>query len=103
MSTETKIGILGGAIFAVSFAAMTSCLHWYAESQLHHLYPQSAVVSNLDFENDTVIVRNPNGHEFGFRGIEDYEIGDKVAMIMDTNGTSLVYDDKIVDVRYAGV
>ena len=67
-----------------------------------HLYPETAIVIDIDETEDIVTVECANGNRFSFFGIEDYMHGDLVALTMYDNGTSIVYDDKIVDDEYAG-
>lgn len=66
------------------------------------LYPEVGKIVQLDEENDIVYVANCSGHVFSFYGIEDLNMGDLIGMIMDDNGTPLIYDDKVVDIIYGG-
>lgn len=71
--------------------------------QEHHQYPMAFVVSELEYQVDAVHMLDANDHEWVFIGIEDWCEGDLVAAIMDDHGTpDYVYDDDIVQVRYAG-
>lgn len=63
------------------------------------IYPKTMLVSEIDTACDTVTAVDFNGNEWQFYGVEDWEIDDIVSCIMDTNGTTTIYDDKIVDVR----
>ena len=67
-----------------------------------HLYPETAMVINVDEIEDTVTVECANGNRFIFFGIEDYMPGDLVALTMHDNGTKIVYDDEIIKTEYAG-
>ena len=79
-------------------------------SQLSHLkaleqtetYPTTAKVVKVNRKTDTVTVRDYSGHKWKFRGCEDYSKGDVVSMLMDSNGTEIVTDDIILQVRYSG-
>lgn len=64
------------------------------------IYPQVFVVG--DIEDDTLILIDCNENEWLWEGVEDYDIGDIVAAIMDDNNTTTIYDDAIVTLRYAG-
>lgn len=66
------------------------------------LYPETARVVELNYDEDTVTVETFNGFLFAFYGCEDYCEGDGVALIMDDNGTEKVYDDCIIMVQYCG-
>lgn len=64
------------------------------------LYPETAVIT--DIQQDRVTVECANGNLFDFYGAEDLEEGDLVAMIMCDKGTTVVYDDEIMTIKYAG-
>lgn len=64
------------------------------------LYPKSGIVTEVNIPANTVTVTDANGNGWAFYGTEDYEVGDAVAMIMDSKGTETIYDDEIVTVRY---
>lgn len=67
-----------------------------------NLYPTTAVVYELDRENDLVTVEDVNGNLWQFEGCEDWDINDICSMLMDDCGTASIYDDEIVMVRYSG-
>ena len=66
------------------------------------LYPTCGIVTETDETTDTVTFTEPNGNRWSFEGIEDWCEGDRIAVIMDDNGTSEIIDDEIVSVRYKG-
>lgn len=67
------------------------------------LYPHTAVVSKVDYKEDTVYCEDFNGHVWMFTECDDWNCGDIVSMIMDTNGTDDdITDDEIVSVKYSG-
>lgn len=66
------------------------------------LYPTTAMVCRVDRESDLVYCKECNGNIWAFFGVEDWEEGDLVSMIMDDNDTELIYDDMILQVRYGG-
>lgn len=66
------------------------------------IYPQTFVVEHINYEHDVMILVDYNENEWECFGIEDYDIGDIIAAIMDDNGTEIIFDDEIVDLRYAG-
>lgn len=65
-------------------------------------YPLTTRVYAVDPDADIVIVETFNGMLYSFDGVEDWMEGDCCAVIMNDNGTSEVFDDKIVSVRYCG-
>lgn len=66
------------------------------------LYADTAEVIFVDYENDSVLIKNSVGHMYEFYGTEDYCEGDLVSVILNDNGTEKVMDDIIVSVRYSG-
>ena len=66
------------------------------------LYPAVGIVYDLDYENDTVVFEDFCGFLWKLEGIEDWDIGDVGAMLMDDLDTESIFDDVILEVRYAG-
>lgn len=66
------------------------------------IYPQTFVVGNVDYEHDIMTLVDCNENEWECYGIEDYNIGDIIAAIMNDNNTEIIFDDEIIDLRYAG-
>lgn len=66
------------------------------------LYPMMCVVTEVDYTTDTVTLTDFNGFEWQFVGIEDWDTGDVCSCIMNNNGTPLIFDDEIIEVRYDG-
>ena len=66
------------------------------------IYPAVGVVTDLDYENDLVIFEDCNQDLWIFEGIEDWDIGDIGALLMDDMETESIYDDMILSARYAG-
>ena len=67
------------------------------------IYPACGVVVALDYTADTVTVKDAMGFTWVFYGVEDWQTGDVVAMIMFDYGTPSIKDDEILDVKYCGV
>ena len=80
-------------LFALIVAFSTA----YAE-----IYPQTFIVDVVDPMQDALILIDSMGNEWLWFGIEDYEVGDIVAAIMEDNGTAIIYDDAIITMRYTG-
>ena len=88
--------------------ASTACgMYYYGKvngqnEMMSHAYPMIATVVRVEYNHDTVVVEDDYGHQWAFIGCDDWCEGDVTALIMDDNGTELIYDDVIMDVRYAG-
>lgn len=65
-------------------------------------YPLTAKVTKVNKKKNVVTVQDYSGNKWKFRGCEDYENGDVVSMLIDSNGTEKVTDDIILQVRYSG-
>ena len=63
-------------------------------------YANSAVVVEINRENDSVTCEDYNGTLWVFEGAEDWQLGDGVSLVMDDMGTPGIYDDEIKDARY---
>lgn len=85
------------AILLLASLTMTAC-----SKKTEEIYPRTMIVSELETETDTVVLRDAVGHEWAFYGIEDWQIGDICSCIMDTNGTEEITDDIIVKTVYNG-
>ena len=66
------------------------------------LYPETAKVIEVNYNEDTVTVETFTGFLFSFEGVEDWAEGDCCALIMDDFGTAEISDDLIVSARYSG-
>ena len=65
------------------------------------IYPNAGRIESVDEKTDTFRIVDDAGDIWEMYGIEDFQVGDNVAMIMDTNGTeNTIYDDIILSVRY---
>ena len=85
-------------IIIVMFTVAFAC----APTNKTEFYPTTAVIYDLDRENDLVTVEDANGNLWQFEGCEDWDINDICSILMDDCGTTSIYDDKIVMVRYSG-
>ena len=66
-------------------------------------YPQTMLVAHVNEYIDSVTIETATGYQYSFWGIEDYEVGDIVAVTMNDNTTENdITDDKIVEVRFSG-
>lgn len=61
------------------------------------------MITEIDTENNLITVTCGNGNMFSFYDTnEDWCCGDLCSLIMYDNGTEIVYDDKVISVRYGG-
>lgn len=80
-------------LFAITVTFSVACAE---------IYPQTFIVSAIDAAQDALVLIDSTGNEWIWFGIEDYDVGDVVAAIMDDNGTEIIYDDAIITMRYTG-
>ena len=64
------------------------------------IYPTTMEVIHLD--GDDLYLMNATGHVYVMEGVEDYEVGDLVSLIMFSNDTPSIEDDIIISARYSG-
>jgi len=93
-----KIATIATVLTAVIIALCGITMTATAEG----IYPMTAKVIDVNYITDIVTVENFTGFTFSFYGCEDWQIGDCCSLIMDDNGTELIYDDCILQVRYGG-
>lgn len=65
-------------------------------------YPHTAVVVEVDYNADEVVLEDFAGERWSFCGTEDWMEGDIASLLMDDHGTESIYDDEIVSARYSG-
>ena len=103
-STRTEIINFAMACSLAAIAIMSgeSLGKWKMEKQIKNLYPLSARIVSINETADEITAEDVNGNLWGFTGIEDYALGDTVALIMNSKGTRNIKDDEIVSSRYSG-
>lgn len=67
-----------------------------------NLYPAVATVIEVNNDANLVCCVDSDGEVWTFDGAMGWFSGDVVALLMDSNGTDIVYDDVIVSTRYCG-
>lgn len=68
----------------------------------NHIYSLTTVVKYVDYGYDKVYCEDFNGEVWCFNGCEDWMEGNIASMVMYDNGTSIIYDDEIISIRYCG-
>ena len=80
-------------ILILTAIALTACAD---------VYPMTAKVVEVNYDEDVVTVETFTGFLFSFEGCEDWAEGDCASLIMDDNGTEKILDDVIVMAQYSG-
>lgn len=73
-----------------------------AANRLDGIYPKSGTVIAVNLAEDTVTFTDQRGDVWSFYGAEDWMEGDRIAVIMDDNGTPGISDDLVLAARYEG-
>lgn len=68
---------------------------------INNLYALTAVISEINYNDDIVCCTDFNGFIWSFVGVEDYCINDIVSMVMYDNNTDIITDDIIINCRYS--
>lgn len=71
-------------------------------NRLDGIYPKSGTVIAVNHDEDTVTFADHRGDVWSFYGAEDWMEGDRIAVIMDDNGTPVILDDLVISARYEG-
>ena len=66
------------------------------------VYWRGAGVYKLDAKKDVVKLKDADGRKFTLKGVQDWELGDVIMILMWDNDTADVSDDKAVDYRWTG-
>ena len=95
-----KTHTLTWVIITLLIGLVLGLLHGYTIRK--RLYPNALYVAETNKEENYVAAVSITGNAFKFSGVDDWMIGDVVAVIMDDKGTENVDDDVIIKKRYAG-
>ena len=68
--------------------------------EIDNLYVVETRVIEFEESVDVVVVEAKSGQMYGFKGIEDWCIGDNCILVMDDCGTKSIKDDKIIRTFY---
>lgn len=93
---KTMLAIIA-ALFAIVNADPIPAL-----PTVDNYYPNTAIVIDFNEAEDLVICEDSAGNIWEFKGIEDWDEGDLVSMLIDGKGTPKIFDDEILLVRYGG-
>lgn len=66
------------------------------------IYPKTAKVIEVNYDEDLVTIETCTGITYTFEGCEDWAEGDGVSLIMEDNGTESILDDSILMAEYTG-
>lgn len=94
--TNEKYWVLMIAVL-LACAVFTICAVKSAES---NYYALTAIVINVDYENDIVSAQDYNGNVWTFEGAADWMKDDCVSMVISDRGTDKIFDDRVVSVRF---
>lgn len=91
-----KKTIIAALLLVISVVIGTLC---YVNS----FYPLGVEIIEVDEQDDVVVCIDGAGNAWEFSGVEDWQVGDFAALLMNNHGTAkTIYDDVIVAARYAG-
>lgn len=65
-------------------------------------YPQTFIVSAIDKNADIMYLETFSGMVYTWEGVEDWQVKDVAAAIMNDNGTEDITDDDIKQLEYTG-
>jgi len=95
------------AIFIIILIGLVGNMELHAEpdyvkeQQEANYYPTTGIITTVSTE--FVVFTDFNGNEWMIEDSpEDWECGDICSVIMDSNGTDIIYDDSVVSTKYSG-
>lgn len=68
----------------------------------NNLYPATGIITEINTDTDTYTWTDFGGNLWEENGVEDFSEGDRIAVIMNNNGTPAIYDDYTTSIRYCG-
>lgn len=86
------VALLCGCVYGILYNAATQASIEYSQ-----------VLEVIEVNDDLVYLIDCNGNEWIWEGAENWKVGDFSAAIMNTNGTEIIYDDIIVELRYTRI
>lgn len=100
MNARAILGLISAGIIATLNPISASETAYNVTPNVTNLYPTCGVVTKVtstemtfaDFSGNLWTVLDP----------QDYAEGDRIAAIMDDNGTPIIYDDIVVSTKYCG-
>ena len=63
----------------------------------------SQILEVVEIENDLIYLVDCDGNEWIWEGAENWDIGDYTTATMNTNGTEVIYDDIIINLKYTRI
>lgn len=99
MIAALLVGI--GIIFLAGFSVGRMVAPQPQENTIEIIYPATMVVTDTDFVSDTVTLKDSTGNLWAFHGVKDWQVGDVASVLMETNNTAEIRDDRILNVRYS--
>ena len=88
------------AIVAAMFVVIGGCGIAYTQS--NSIYSTVFEVVEINESEDIIYLVDVNGNEWIWNGVEDWQVGDIAAAIMNNNNTEIIYDDDIIQLQYVG-
>lgn len=96
----TIIIIMLIAAYVAALADGKEAVKTQASRRMGNYYALTALVTEVNRENDTVTCINSVGNTWQFYGTEDWQEGDCASLLMWDNGTESITDDEIHSARY---
>lgn len=93
---------IGGAILvttAILIWLHKDIQHMSTEYTTERYYVTAATVVDVDYKGDYITAIN-HSRTFYIDSIDDWQVGDTVAVMLDSHNTDTVTDDSIVQVQY---
>ncbi len=101
MASIVAAALMGAHATTIPFTTDSTMPEVEIRHNVEHYYATTFKITDLEYETDTIIFTDANGNIWEYEGIEDWELNDTVSVLMFDNGTTNIYDDEIVSMRYS--
>ena len=100
MNAKTVLSLISAGIIATLNPISASEITPNVTQDVTNLYPTCGVVTEVNSTEMTFA--DFSGNLWTVLDPQDYAEGDRIAAIMDDNGTPIIYDDIVVSTKYCG-
>ena len=104
MKKKVLIGVAVILFVLIAVAVSENVFPAEYEEAYEHIYPRTGIVTEVNYEADTVTFTDCAGLSWVLDSSEDWGEGDLASCVMYDNGTpNTIFDDVILMARYAGM
>ena len=85
----------------MTIIVITSLIHQITYTTINEThYVIETEVINVNTTTDTIQIKDTHGEVWEFFGIDNFQEGDSIIVLMDNQKTHTIYDDEILNVHF---